>query len=67
MALVAKEGGCEEAALGFPGYIPCNAPAIHMVVFKSGEGPYRMCEPCARHSVNNRGAEIVGPYVGVRP
>lgn len=64
MALKAKEHCCEEAALlPFPGYIPCNKPAVSMVGWPDrGEGPYRMCEACADHNVRNRGATLIGPY-----
>jgi hypothetical protein len=62
--LKAREHCCEEAAMtSREFYIPCNAPAVSVVHWpKRGEGPYRMCGPCADHSVRNRGAELVGPY-----
>jgi hypothetical protein len=60
---IAKAGCCEEAAIGMPGYFPCNKPAVHMVGWPARkEGPYRMCAMCADHNVRHRGAVIVGPY-----
>ena len=60
--LKAKPGGCEEASpLSHNFYIPCNAPAVHMV--KTGDAePYRMCASCAAHNVSNRGAKIIGEF-----
>lgn len=44
-------------------YIPCNKPATKIIQPKSkSEGPYRMCDMCADHSVKNRGMKLVGPY-----
>lgn len=67
LELKARPGCCEEASpasLSF--YIPCNAPAVKIVQFRSGEGPYRMCEPCAYHNTRNRGAHYVsGEIEGV--
>lgn len=61
--LKASPTGCEEAAIGFPGYIPCNKPAVSMVGWpKRKEGPYRMCEMCADHNVKNRGATLIGSF-----
>ena len=63
MDIKAKPGCCEEAStLSHNFYIPCDKPAEVMVIFKNGEGPYRMCGPCARHNIRNRGAESCGPY-----
>lgn len=61
MPLKAKPGCCEEAAPeSHDFYIPCNRPAVTTVAFvRRGEGPYRMCAPCAAHNTNNRGAERV--------
>jgi len=56
MAMKAKEGCCEEAVMGIPGYFPCNEPATHRVTFRSGETA-RHCEACTDHAVRNRGAE----------
>lgn len=59
----AEPNGCQEShpfAAGFP----CNSPAERMIGWpKRGEGPYRMCSACAWHSVKNRGAEDMGPFV----
>jgi hypothetical protein len=47
-------------------YIPCNAPATSMIGWPDRkEGPYRMCMPCAEHSLKNRGATFMGVYEGV--
>lgn len=58
---------CEEAALGMgDAYLPCNRPATKMIDVNrpgSTEGPYRMCDACADHSVKNRGMKELGPYV----
>lgn len=56
----AKPGGCQESNYLFPGF-PCNNPAVRMVGW-TGEGPYRMCEACADHSIKNRGAKDLGPF-----
>lgn len=63
MPIEATAHGCQEARLGFPGYIPCNDPATTWVGWiKRGEGPYRMCEACAHHNLKNRGADELGPF-----
>lgn len=55
-ALTAKPGCCEEASPSSREfYIPCNRPAVAALVSGRGEGPYRMCEPCAEHNRSNRG------------
>jgi hypothetical protein len=42
----------------------CNEPATRFVGWpQRGEGPYRMCEQHAHHSVRNRRAVDHGPYV----
>jgi hypothetical protein len=61
--LKAKEGCCEEAALGIPFYAPCNKPAVHIIRWKGRSDPaIRVCAACADHNVRHRGAEIVGPF-----
>jgi hypothetical protein len=66
MSFTAKPGGCEEQA-DIPGlqvYMPCNAPAVRIVKPKyRNEGPYRMCEMHADHSIKNRNFEDLGEYV----
>lgn len=63
MQLKAGAGCCEEAhSSSREFYIPCNRPATQVV--KNRDGEYRMCEPCAHHNINNRGATLVGPYSG---
>lgn len=66
MDLRAKDGCCEEASpLSHNFYIPCNKPATKIVDVNrrgSSEGPYRMCDACADHSVRNRGMKVLGPY-----
>lgn len=52
---------CEEAALGVPGYIPCNKPAVSVVKQPDGN-KVAMCVACAWHNVNNRGGELDGHY-----
>lgn len=60
----ARPHGCEEAAIGFgDAYFPCNRPATKVVSTKTTEGPYRMCDACADHSVRNRGMRVLGPYL----
>lgn len=59
----AKPDGCQESNYIIP-TLPCNQPATKMIGWpKRGEGPYRMCDGCADHSVRNRGAEDLGPFV----
>lgn len=59
--LVANPGACEEAStLSRERYIPCNAPATMLVKHRGrAEGPYRMCEECGTHNIQNRNAEMV--------
>lgn len=66
--LKAKPDGCEEAALGMGNaYFPCNKPATVMVdTGRSTEGPYRMCDACADHSIRNRSMRIIGPFGGAK-
>lgn len=60
MPLKATPGCCEESALGLPGYIPCNKPAVSIIRWKGRcDAPIRVCEMCADHNVRNRGAEVV--------
>ena len=63
----AEPGGCEEAVILFPEQtkaFSCNKPATNFVGWpRRGEGPYRMCEMCTDHSVRNRGATDLGPFV----
>ena len=61
--IAAKIGCCEEVNYLVPS-LPCNKPAEVMVGWPDrGEGPYRMCLMCASHSLKNRGASNMGPYV----
>ena len=66
----AKEHCCEECAILPPGmnfYMPCNKPATKMIGWPARkEGPYRMCDDCAWHSVKNRGATEMGSYVALK-
>lgn len=49
--LKAKPGCCEEASpMSSMFYIPCNRPAVRNMIHVNGEGPYRMCAPCAAHN-----------------
>lgn len=71
MTLKAMPGRCEDAfALSGDTYIPCNRPAVRMIGWRDiqgglSEGPYRMCDMCADHSVRNRRAEDLGAYTAV--
>lgn len=57
------EGKCQEASiLAKEKYIPCGAPAKFMVIQSDGNR-LRMCDTCADHNVNNRGASLDGEYV----
>ena len=60
----AKPGGCEEAVILFPGQtkaFSCNKPATVMVGWPArNEGPLRMCDEHAHHSIKNRGATNLG-------
>jgi len=56
----AKEDCCQEVSFVNPMF-PCNLPATKVITWKT-EGPYRMCDMCADHSVKNRGATLVGGY-----
>lgn len=56
MAMKAKEGCCEEAVMGMPGYFPCNKPAAYRVTFPSGETALH-CVMCTDHAVTNRGGK----------
>jgi hypothetical protein len=59
----AKPDGCQESHPILP-TLPCNQPAERMIGWHGrGEGPYRMCRACAWHSVKNRHAEDLGPFV----
>lgn len=64
MNLKAKVNCCEEASpASGEHYIPCNAPATRLIGWpERKEGPYRMCEMCADHSIRNRGATDQGPF-----
>lgn len=59
--LKADPGCCEEASVAsHETYIPCNQPATcHVAFVRTGEGPYRMCSPCAAHNTSNRRASYV--------
>lgn len=58
----AKEHCCEEASFIIP-TLPCNEPATRWIGWRSRkEGPYRMCDMCAHHSIQNRNADDLGPY-----
>lgn len=47
---------CQEASsLSRNDYIPCGAPAV-CIVDNGDERPYWMCEQCATHNVERRGA-----------
>jgi hypothetical protein len=64
MTLKASPTGCEEASsMSRQFYIPCNLPATRMIKNRDPQSPYRMCDMCAWHNVENRGAEDVGPFV----
>lgn len=66
--LKANQGCCEEAAMGQPGYIPCNRPAVNIVGWKGRDDkPIPMCEMCTDHNVRNRGGEIIRKYDGPAP
>ena len=59
----AREHCCQESNQWYPQF-PCNQLATRIIKFvKTNEGPYRMCDGCAEHSVKNRGATDIGPYV----
>lgn len=59
----AKADCCEEASsMSAMFYIPCNRPASRLIGWE-GEGPYRMCDACARHNVKNRRASDLGKYI----
>lgn len=58
--LKADPGRCEEAALGFSFYAPCNQRAIAVVGWKGrSDKPIRMCAACLNHNVRNRGGEVL--------
>jgi len=62
MELRAGPGRCEEASpLSHETYIPCNAPATCRIWSERDQRAYRMCEPCADHSVRNRGMRRLAP------
>jgi len=52
----AKDGHCQEAMMGLPGYVPCNKPGAYIVSWPSGEKSLQ-CVDCTDHSVQNRGAK----------
>ena len=57
------EGLCQEASiLSKEKYIPCGAPAVSLVRQSDGN-LLRMCDICATHNVENRGATLEGEYV----
>lgn len=58
--LKASPGCCEEAAMGFSFYMPCNRPATHVIGWKGRTEPaIRMCWMCADHNIRNRSGELV--------
>ena len=57
----ANAGMCQERNYFMPEF-PCNKPATTSVKFH-GEPALRMCDACADHSIRNRGAENLGPYI----
>jgi hypothetical protein len=61
-----KEHGCEEAVFLFQGQekpFACNEPPTFWIGWPlRKEGPYRMCDQHAHHSVKNRGAVNLGPW-----
>lgn len=62
--LKAAHGRCEEASLlSTDAYIPCNAPATRVIYSPEDKRSYRMCTPCADHSVRNRGMIDKGSYL----
>ena len=62
-----KPDSCEESNYFYP-ELPCNKPAVRMIGWPDREeGPYRMCEACADHSIKNRGAVDFGPFEGKQP
>ena len=66
MSAYQKEDGCEEAVFLFPGQkspFHCNDRPSNWIGWPlRKEGPYRMCEQHASHSVKNRGAVDLGPW-----
>jgi hypothetical protein len=67
--LKAGPDGCEEASLhSAERYIPCNAPARHIVGWRGrSDAPIRMCDMCADHNVKNRGGYVVNTYTSKNP
>lgn len=58
--LEADPGLCEEAALGFSFYAPCNKPAVAIVGWKGRSDPaIRMCSMCLDHNIRNRGGQVI--------
>lgn len=56
----AKDGCCQEAALGLPFYAPCNKPAVAIVGWKGRtEPPLRMCKACTDHNVKKRSGVVI--------
>lgn len=67
MNLKAEPNCCEEAsAMSTDFYIPCNKPATQRVWVERDQCEYRMCDPCAHHTIKNRGDNnsIKGAYQG---
>lgn len=64
----AREHGCEECVMGSPIYVPCNKPATQVIdTGRPTEGPYRMCDSCAGHSIHNRGMKFLRAYEQPNP
>lgn len=54
---------CQEASV-FSGskYIPCGEDATKLVLSERGRRIYPMCDACADHNVQNRGAVLVATH-----
>ncbi len=66
--MIQAQPNCCEEQVGMPGggVLPCNKPATQIIDVNrpgSSEGPYRMCDMCADHSVRNRGMKFVRRYI----
>jgi hypothetical protein len=57
---VSRDAVCQEASLFSRGrYIPCGAPATHVIRHDQEQRAYYMCDACADHNIRNRGGKDV--------
>lgn len=68
MNIKAADHCCEECAIGFSAYMPCNKPATQIIgwIGRTDE-PIRMCDACADHNIRNRNGQKLRDYYSGAP